>query len=169
MRNRLFLILIIFGTVLYGFYLQKGYEERHRLVGKMAPDFSVKNESGKTISLSDLKGRVVLVHFWATWCVPCLYEIPSLNDLQKSLDHTKFALVAISMDEKREDVVSFRKKVQFDFPVFFDSTLDVVDAYGTFRLPESFLVNKEGLIVKKWIGPQEWESPGYAKLIQELF
>lgn len=173
MKQRHFLWIVLVSLVVYWFYLhEEGNGHAAGLVGKEAPEISLKDGKGKLTKLSDLKGKVVLVHFWATWCPPCAAELPALDALQAALPADKFELLAISVDENgAKDVEPFRKKIPFSFPVIYDndSAHPVSDVYGTFRLPESYLVDKTGKVVKKYSGPQEWKSAAVQGEIKKLF
>lgn len=168
MKNHHFLFIIIVGSLLYGIFLWSEYRQTDEIVGQVAPNFTLQDEAGNKVSLTDHRGKVVLVHFWATWCPTCLDEIPLLDQLQKQFSSSPFVLLAISEDESFEDIEKFRKKVPFDFPVYLDEMQKATDAYGTYRFPESYLVDKEGIIVKKFVGPQNWDQPIWRAKIHEL-
>lgn len=166
MNRTLLLVFILVSSVLYFYAILRDQPTRVDLVGKPAPIFTLQNEKGESLSLDSLRGKVVLVHFWATWCAPCANELPTMESLIKRFLPEDFALVAVSVDEGgAKSVKEFRKKVRFDFPVYLDSDQKVVDSYGTFRLPESYLINREGILVKKIIGPQDW---GGARWVEEF-
>lgn len=160
--NRWPLIFLVgLGAILYLFYLQSEHRVSERVIGKSVSDFELVSLEGQKIRLSDFKGQVVLVHFWATWCPPCAQEIPSLNKLynkMRQMPEGDFVLLAISMDERSEDVANFKKRVPFDFPVYFDPTFKIADEFGTFGLPETFFLDRKGDIAQKIIGPQNWEN-----------
>lgn len=167
-KRTLFLLIVLLGIIIYWAYIQQGYRESSTLLGKPAPDFSLVDENGKTVQLKDYRGKVVLVHFWATWCPPCLDEFPLLNAFNKKFSKDQFALIAISMDEDMSAVKKFRYRVPFDFPIILAKSPKVADEYGTYKLPESYLIDKQGKVVKKIIGPQNWKSPRWEKEVKEL-
>ncbi len=112
-----------------------------------APDFSLTAiEDGKQIQLSDYQGKVKLIVFWATWCAPCLAEIPTLKNLQNELGPKGFQIIGISLDDGPEPVVSLHSQVEFNYPVLM-GTQETVAAYGNFTgIPTSFLVDRKGFI-----------------------
>lgn len=176
MKNRvLFLSVLLALTIFYWFSIQDHSHPHNAVIGQPAsgepaPDFTVKDEQGREVRLSDLKGKVVLVHFWATWCPPCVSEFPLLNELYGKLKNSDFVLLAVSMDEKGKKAIdAFRKKISFDFPVYLNPDQTIADLYGSYGLPESFLIDKQGVIVRKIVGPQEWNKPSWEKKIRELF
>lgn len=168
--NRVGLILfIVAASLLYFYAILRDQPQGKSLVGKPAPGFSVGSEQGATVQLNDLRGKVILVHFWATWCAPCAEELPTMDDLVRHFPSDDFVLLAISVDEEGEKAVAeFRKKVSFQFPVYFDANQKVVDSYGTYKLPESYLVNRQGVVVRKMVGPQDWSSPVWIGEIKQL-
>jgi thiol-disulfide isomerase/thioredoxin len=132
-------------------------------LGTRAPVFAL-NDGQHAVDLSKLRGHVVLLNFWASWCAPCIEELPSLEELQRELPQVE--VVAVSTDE---DAVAYQRFLT-EHSV---SLLTVRDAdqrsnamYGTFRFPETYVIDKSGIIRRKFIGPQEWTSPeivGYLK------
>jgi cytochrome c biogenesis protein CcmG/thiol:disulfide interchange protein DsbE len=117
-----------------------------------APDFSLAGPSGKTVSLSDFKGKVVIVDFWATWCPPCRRGIPDLIDLQTQFGD-KLAVIGISVDTDTKDrVASFAQNFNINYTVLF-ATPEVVQAYGSIQsIPTSFIIDKNGKIVNQHVG-----------------
>jgi peroxiredoxin len=121
--------------------------------GKKAPDFSLKSNNGKTITLSELKGNVVLVNFWATWCGPCRAEMPGFEEVYKQLHSRGFEIVGVSLDRRGwQDVTPFLKNVPVTYPIVVGYQ-NLVEAYGNFdAIPTSFLIDKQGRIVEQHIG-----------------
>ncbi len=130
----------------------------NELVGKKAPEFALKDMNDKTVSLSSLKGNVVLVSFWATWCPPCREEMASLNRLYRYSRNKGLVIVAVSTDRSPSPVKDFLGKSPVDFPVVMDSGSKVARQYKVFSLPTSFLVNRNGVIVQRYLGEEEWDS-----------
>ena len=169
MSKRVFFVLLIFSALFYWFFIvPENRIDSDGSEGKKAANFSLKNEEGQTVRLSDFRGKVVLVHFWATWCPPCVMEFSTLNDLYRKMPRDKFVILAVSQDEEGIRAINaFRKKVPFDFSAVLDPKQEVSDLYGTYRLPETYLVNKEGIIVKKFVGPEDWAQPKLQNKIRE--
>ncbi|HEY5616278.1 MAG TPA: TlpA disulfide reductase family protein [Bacteroidota bacterium] len=118
-----------------------------------APDFTLKTSDGKTIQLSKLKGKVVLVNFWATWCGPCKAEIPDFMEVYSAYKSKGFEIVGIALDGEGWEVVKpYMQKIKINYPIVIgDGPLTV--AYGGIdAIPTSFLVDKEGYIVGKRVG-----------------
>ncbi len=126
-------------------------------IGTTAPDFTV-NDGQKTIQLSQFRGKPVLLNFWATWCPPCVQEVPDLVALQHQLGD-KVIILAVSMDEDEAAYKAFTAKNMPGMLTARDPDHKSSAAYGTFAYPESFLIDKNGKIQRKFIGAEEWTSP----------
>jgi cytochrome c biogenesis protein CcmG/thiol:disulfide interchange protein DsbE len=137
--------------------------------GLPAPDFTFQDLDGKEVSLSDYRGWVVFVNIWATWCPPCVEEMPSIEKLYNALKDDQFKILAVSIDSKgREAVVPFMRKYNLTFPVLLDPEGKIGTLYGLTGVPESFLIDRKGIVVKKVIGPIDWVAPDVVRFFQEL-
>ncbi len=132
---------------------------------RTAPAFTLKDRDGAEYSLADLAGRPVLLNFWASWCPPCLDEMPSLQKLTADLAGTDLAVVAVTLDENWADAVGAMEKTGFGegILVVADHDRAVAHEYGTFKVPETYLIDRQGRIVHQFIGPREWSDPTLAK------
>ncbi len=129
------------------------------VAGETAPDFQLEDTEGKLVSLSALRGKVVLVNFWATWCPPCREEMPSMERLNEVMAGEDFVLLAINTEQKGRTVVpDFLKKTPYSFPILFDDKEVVQNLYGVYKFPESFVIRKDGTIDQKIVGPLDWSS-----------
>ncbi|GFO70174.1 thioredoxin [Geomonas limicola] len=137
--------------------------------GKPAPDFTLKDLSGNPVQLSSLKGKVVLVNFWATWCPPCREEIPSMARMTQAMQGKPFQLLAISVDEGgKKAVVDFFQKSGNVLPALLDTDGAVSRLYGTTGVPETFVVNPKGVVVKKVVGAMDWSDPQVLAALDQL-
>jgi peroxiredoxin len=128
-------------------------------VGDLAPDFQLEDTKGNKVSLSDLRGKIVLVNFWATWCPPCIEEMPSMERLNEVIAGNDFVMLAINAEENGRSIVpAFLEKTPYTFPILYDNKGVVQKRYGVFKFPESFIVNKDGTVAEKIIGPLDWSS-----------
>ena len=158
--------IIIFLAILIFFYIKNSPERAAATrfipltIGDEAPDFSLHTLAGKTVRLSSLRGKVVLINIWATWCPTCLEEMPQLQRLYDDLkDHEDFQLLTISIDALGAQVVKpFLEKHKLDFPTLLDPKGSIKKIYNTTGVPESFIINQKGLIVDKVIGPRDWSG-----------
>lgn len=141
----------------------------HTPNGPVAPDFLLPDLDGRMISLSANKGKVVIVNIWATWCPPCVAEIPSLDKLYTMFKDEGLELLAVSVDEGGKRTVDpFIKKKNISFPVLLDPDGRVSALYRTRGVPESFIVKKDGTIDNKIEGAINWTSPKIIEYFQKL-
>jgi peroxiredoxin len=138
-------------------------------VGKAAPDFTFPGLDGKMISLSDHKGKVVLVNIWATWCRPCVDEMPSMEKLYQEFKDDNFEILAVSIDALGAEVVGpFMQKYNLTFPALLDSEGTIRQSYQVTGVPESFIIDQQGVLAKKIIGAADWSSPGVLSFFRNL-
>jgi thiol-disulfide isomerase/thioredoxin len=134
-----------------------------------APDVTVNSLKNVPLKLSDLKGKVVLLNFWATWCPPCREEIPSMMKLNSAMAGKPFQMVAISIDEGGVPAIeAFFKESGFTLPAYIDPDGKAAGLYGITGVPESFVIDKNGILVKKVIGPLPWDSPDTISFLEGL-
>ena len=129
--------------------------------GDTAPDFTVEMVDGSSMTLGDLKGKVVLLNFWATWCPPCRQELTRVQkDLIDRFAGRDFLFLPVSRGEKRSDVAAFREKTGYTFPMGLDSTRTIYDRYATNFIPRNYLIDRDGRIITATIGysPEEFDE-----------
>jgi peroxiredoxin len=137
--------------------------------GATAPSFELPRVGGgPPLDSQQLRGEVVLINFWATWCKPCEDEMPAMERLYRTLEADGFELVAISVDDDERAVEAFAKRLGLSFPILIDPSQDVASDYQTFRFPESLLVGRDGVVVERYIGPKDWDSQAYVARIRRL-
>ena len=140
--------------------LQKGVE---------APNFTLPDLNGKMVSLTDYRGKVVFLNIWATWCPPCVEEMPSMEKLYQKMKGQDFEILAVSIDVTgAKDVGPFMKKYNLHFPALLDTEGSIKALYQTTGVPETFIIDKQGNIAKKVIGARDWASPDAFQFIQQL-
>jgi thiol-disulfide isomerase/thioredoxin len=115
--------------------------------------------NGKPRMLADLRGQVVILNFWATWCPPCVDETPSLIQLQKEIAGRGGTILAVSLDDDQNAYANFLKANHVDFPTYRDPTKKTALDYGTTMYPETYIIDRNGRIDRKIIGPQDWTGP----------
>jgi len=135
-------------------------------IGTTAPDFTV-SDGQRTVQLSQLRGKPVLLNFWATWCPPCVEEVPSLVALQQQMGD-KVTVLAVSMDEDVDAYKAFTAKRMPGLLTVRDGDKKSSALYGTFAYPETFLIDKDGKIQRKFIGAVEWTSPEMIEYFRKL-
>jgi peroxiredoxin len=134
-----------------------------------APDFCLEGLNGKKLQLHSLRGNVILLNFWATWCGPCREEMPSMEALYQQYKDRDFMLLTISVDEgSPEPIRKFIQKNDYHFPVLFNPTGKTLDLFGIDRIPATLLIDKKGRILGRAIGPRDWSHPDVFSFIDRL-
>ncbi len=127
---------------------------------KEAPDFTLLSLDGRKVSLKDYRGKVVFLHFWATWCKPCVEEFPTIERIHQEYKDKGLVILAISIDKGGKGVVkSFAEKMGVSFPILLSTEGKIEKAYWTWGTPTSFLINRNGNILGRALGPRKWDSP----------
>ena len=171
MKNKGIILLIVFivGIVLtYSLPGKKESAKRKASIGLSAPNFELQDIGGKTWRLSDLRGKVVLVNFWATWCDSCNEENPSFQKfIESKKDNRNFVAVTILYNDSAQNAVSYLKNNGFTFNVLIDDQKTSYD-YGITGVPETFILSKSGIVDRKIIGPISWDNPDVRATIKKL-
>ena len=146
--------------------------------GTVAPDFEVNDLLGGRVRLSDHRGEVVLVNIWATWCPPCVEEMPSMERLYQKMGGDGFEIMAVSIDvapggfdqdgNPGGNIRAFADSLGLTFPILHNPSGSIQQLYRTTGVPESFLIGTDGILYKRVAGPTEWDAPEYGELIQRL-
>jgi peroxiredoxin len=146
-----------------------GFERGVIQVGDEAPNFTLRDLTGNAMSLSQLRGKVVLLNFWATWCGPCRVEMPAMEQLYRTLPRKEFEILAVSTDPQGAAVTRpFQREMGFTFPILHDSEYRVGLTYGARTIPITFMVDRRGIVRQKIFGARDWDSPEARDLIHEL-
>ena len=137
---------------------------------KAVAPFSVKNLAGDSVSLGQFNGKVVLVSFWATWCPPCVRELPSMQALKQSLAGQPFEILALNAGETAEDLNRFVKNFDtpLDFPILVDTSKSVATDWNIKAMPTSFLLDRWGRMAHKITGPRDWNDEDMRSLVTAL-
>jgi peroxiredoxin len=145
------------------------YLEIHNVeVGDKAPGFELADDSGQGVNLSDFRGKYVLLNFWATWCPPCVEEMPSLSALHERLKDQGLVVLGVSVDESEADYKRFLERGHLSFPTVRDPERSVSSRYGTVKYPETYLINPEGIVIRKYINWQDWNRPEIVNYLNSL-
>ena len=161
--KRLTLLTIVFLLALSGCYSGT----RPPRVGEAAPDFAIQ-DSSKTVALHDLKGDVVVLNFWATWCGPCVEEVPSLVAMQRQLKDKGVKVLAVSIDIDQKAYEKFLRDHGVDLLTVRDPDQKASTIYGSFKWPETYIIDRKGIVRRKFIGPVDWTHPEIQSYIAGL-
>ena len=141
----------------------RGQHPEH--VNKVAPQFSI-SDGSQSADLSKLKGKVVLLNFWGARCAPCIEELPTLMELHRRMPQV--AIVAISLDEDPEAYQRFITKNHIDLLTIRDPTQKIQTSYGTVQIPETYVIDRQGMIRRKFVSAQNWTSPEIMEYLAKL-
>lgn len=132
------------------------------------PDFTLPAPDGKKVSLKDFRGKIVLLNFWASWCVPCREEMPSMEKLYQEFKDKNFTILAVAVKDRRQDSIAFVKELKLTYPIALDPEGQVGMTYGAWGLPATYLIGPKGEGLARGWGPADWYSPAARQLIADL-
>jgi len=135
---------------------------------KLADDFTVPTPGGEKFHLASQRGKVVMINFWATWCPPCLEEMPAMERLYRRQKDAGFTLVAVSVDTDPRKVTPFLREHQLTFPVGLDPKMELASTYAVRALPSSFMVGRDGTLIALAVGPRHWDGDAAQSLIEGM-
>jgi len=170
MRSKsIFLVIIVIGIVTAVFILRPSQSRKTVQVDSMVNDFELTDASQNKVSLWGIKGSVVFINFWATWCASCIDEMPSLERMYRTLSvNPSFKVVSILYKDDLNRATRFMQQNGFTFPVYLNTDESAARMFGITGIPETFIIDKRGILRHKVIGPAEWDSPGALEIIQTL-
>jgi cytochrome c biogenesis protein CcmG/thiol:disulfide interchange protein DsbE len=136
--------------------------------GDRAPDFTIQADNGKTITARDFGGKLLLLNFWATWCPPCISEVPALNQLQRTLGPDGVVILGISEDEDAKAYQNFLARFHVDYLTARQPGKDIRLKYGTIQIPETYLIDRNGKVVEKVVSDADWASQRMIEHVKSL-
>lgn len=166
-------LLLLCLVLLVGCGEQSGQPQAESSVGagkgQLAPNFTLTNMQGEQVALADLKGKVVILNFWATWCPPCREEMPSMEMLYRKYKDQGLVILAVNVEQNGGPLVqAFLQRNPYSFPILLDGEATVQNLYKVFRFPETFIIDRNGLVVEKVVGAIDWTSGPAYQLINFL-
>jgi cytochrome c biogenesis protein CcmG/thiol:disulfide interchange protein DsbE len=157
------LLLAVFVYVIFD-----SFHERVIVVGDSAPDFSIAADNGRTITNSNFGGKLLVLNFWATWCPPCIEEIPSLNEFQRQFARSGVVVLGVSVDKDEKLYRDFLSKASISFLTARDPDNKINAEYGTLKFPETYIIDGRGKVVRKLINAQNWMSERMIRDVESL-
>jgi cytochrome c biogenesis protein CcmG, thiol:disulfide interchange protein DsbE len=140
---------------------------RPKGIGRAAPNFTVQ-DSARRVSLSQFRGQIVVLTFWASWCPPCIAETPSLVNMQRQLQPTGVVVLAISADEDEDAYHRFLKNYGINFVTVRDPSEGIQHLYGTSQIPETYIIDRDGVLRRKFVSSVDWNSPEVLQFLKSL-
>jgi cytochrome c biogenesis protein CcmG, thiol:disulfide interchange protein DsbE len=164
-------LVALFVAALAAVFVSPSYREGEPSIhGRPAKDFAF-TVDGKPMHLSDFRGHVVVLNFWASWCGPCVDEAPSLNQLQQRISALGGTVLGVDPDVNGEDQASYEKFLkdnQITFPTYLDTSQQIAASYGTSMYPETYIISPDGKLDRKIVGQQDWTSPEMVRYLASL-
>lgn len=133
-----------------------------------ALDFEASTPDGKRVRLKDFRGKVVFLNFWATWCVPCLREMPDMERLGKIMAGRPFKILAVNLMETPAQVKKFVEELKVTFTIVMDTTGEISETYGATSLPLTYIIDKKGQVIHRALGPRDWDGKESLALFDKL-
>ena len=153
-------VLMVLGVLVFAYLTRQPVDDTAPRVGQPLADFTLPDLRGQSVQLAALRGKVVFVNVWATWCPPCVEEMPMIQQLYERLHSQGLEVLAVSLDALGIQVVGpFMQNYRLTFPTLLDTKSVVQRLYHTTGVPESFVVDKRGILVDKVVGPRDWTHP----------
>jgi cytochrome c biogenesis protein CcmG/thiol:disulfide interchange protein DsbE len=143
---------------------------RDRVVnaGDMAPDFKIVSDTGRTYTRANFGGKLLVLNFWASWCAPCVQEAPSLQAFQRQLGEDGVVVLGVSIDTNEKRYKQFLQRFRLSFPTARDPEANLSSSYGTFQIPETYLIDRTGKVREKIISNQNWVDPAFVARVKAM-
>jgi cytochrome c biogenesis protein CcmG/thiol:disulfide interchange protein DsbE len=143
-------------------------QERIVHAGDTAPDFKIVSDSGRTYTRKDFGGKILVLNFWASWCEPCVQEVPSLTQFQRELGPDGVVVLGVSIDTNEKRYKQFLQRFRVNFPTARDPLADISSDYGTFQIPETYVIDTSGKVREKIISNQDWMAPEFVARVKAM-
>jgi cytochrome c biogenesis protein CcmG, thiol:disulfide interchange protein DsbE len=160
------LMVVLAGALVWIVY--PTLEDRVINAGDLAPDFKIVGDSGRMYTRTDFGGKLLVLNFWATWCTPCVQEVPSLDAFQRTLAPDGVVVLGVSVDTNEAQYKQFLKRFRVRFPTARDPQFNIPTSYGTFQFPETYIIDRSGKVVEKVINARNWMEPEYLQHIKSM-
>ena len=157
------LLLAVFVYVIFD-----SFHEKLVVVGDSAPDFSITADSGRAVTPANFGGKLLVLNFWATWCPPCIEELPSLNEFQQRYANAGVVVLGVSIDTDEKAYRSFLARAHVTFLTARDPERKISGDYGTIKVPETYIIDSSGKVVRKIISNTDWMSERMTKDVESL-
>ncbi|MBI4905478.1 MAG: TlpA family protein disulfide reductase [Acidobacteria bacterium] len=141
-------------------------EQRIVQAGETAPAFTITTDGGQSVSVNSFGGKLLILNFWATWCPPCVQEMPSLVEFAEKMKAKGVVVLGVSVDKNEKTYKQFLQSARVTFVTARDPEANISSSYGTFKYPETYVIDQKGNVLEKFIGPENWSDPKVLERIQ---
>jgi cytochrome c biogenesis protein CcmG/thiol:disulfide interchange protein DsbE len=166
--DRIFAGLIIALAAALIWVVSGTLQERITNAGDKAPDFKIVSDSARTYTRSDFGGKLLVLNFWASWCAPCVEEVPSLDAFQRTMATDGVVVLGVSIDTNEKRYKQFLDRFHVNFPTARDPNADISSSYGTFQIPETYIIDRTGRVREKIISNQNWMDPQFLARVKAM-
>jgi peroxiredoxin len=166
-KGIILVVLIGIAVVLLVFLPEEKVYREISEVGSPAPDFELNDSKGRLWRLADLRGKVVYINFWATWCTTCKAEMPYKESLYEKMQDRPFQMLGMLFKDDPANLISYYKTQKVSPPTLIDPGNEIARQFGLTGVPETFIIDKEGIIRERLVGPREWDSPEIIAMLEE--
>lgn len=166
-KGPILIIIIAIGVAALFMIPDKKEYREVAAVGKPAPEFAYPDSEGNVWKMSDLRGKVVFINFWATWCTTCKSEMPHKESLYQKMQGKPFQMLGMLFRDDPVNLVDYFKKQQVSPPTLISPDNEAAKLYGITGVPETFIIDKEGIVREKLVGPRVWDSPDNIAMIEK--
>lgn len=164
--NQILLALVVVLTGALVWVILGTLEPNITNVGDTAPDFQVRGDDGKLFTRKDFGGKVLVLNFWASWCAPCVEEVPSLEAFQRTMRDQNVVVLGVSIDRNEKLYRQFIKRFGVTFPTARDPEADISYRYGTFQIPETYIIDSQGKVREKIISSTNWMDSKFLQRVK---
>jgi peroxiredoxin len=165
-KGLILVIIITIGAALLILLPEKKIYEEVAAVGKPAPDFEYPDSNGKMWKLSDLRGKVVFINFWATWCTTCKSEMPSKETLYRRMQGKPFQMLGMLFRDDPANLIKYFRSIKVSLPTLISPDNEAAKIFGITGVPETFIIDKDGIVREKLVGPMQWDSDENIAMIE---
>lgn len=159
-------IVLLAGALIW--VVSSTLEVRVTNAGDQAPDFKIVSDSGRTYTRSDFGGKLLVLNFWASWCAPCVQEAPTLDAFQRTMATEGVVVLGVSIDSSDKRYQQFLKRFRITFPTARDPEANISSSYGTFLIPETYIIDSTGKVREKVISSQNWMDPNFISRVKAM-
>jgi peroxiredoxin len=166
-RGLILIVIVALAAVALLFLPETKVYKEIATIGSPAPDFQLKDSNGTVWNLSDLRGKVVFINFWATWCTVCKAEMAYKESLFKKMQGKPFQMLGILFKDDPRNLISYFRNIEVSLPTLLSPDDEAAALFGITGVPETFIIDKNGIIREKLVGPRQWDSPEHISMIEK--